>query len=385
MKIAIDGRSLTDTYLTGVGTYTFHLINALAAASPRDTFFVFVSGSVATRMRVPLFKAPNIRMVEAKIPNKLLSLLLILPFAPFSLDAFLPEHVDAWLFPNHDAIVTRRPYLFTLHDLSFVHLPAFFSRKDKLVRKLQRIPALASQAAHILTPSQATANDVSNIYGVLAEEISVTPLGLDHTRFVPREQPSDRTFRAAYDLNQPYILAAATIEPRKNFETVVEAYDTFRARGGEALPLVIMGKKGFGFDRVKKTAKAAMFADDIHFLGFVPEKHKPALFRGASVFLFPSFYEGFGLPVLEAMASGVPVITSFTSSLPEIAGDAAIYIDPFNVEDVTRALQVLFDPADGKILRDTLTKKGIQRSKLFTWEKTAEKTLAALWQLEDTN
>ncbi|MFA5947160.1 MAG: glycosyltransferase family 1 protein [Patescibacteria group bacterium] len=385
MKIAIDGRSLLDERLTGVGTYTLNLITSLAELAPRDEFLVFVSGSFHTRNRAPIFKATNIKLVEAKIPNRLLSLLLILPLSPISLDSFLPEHVDAWLFPNHDAIVTHRPYIFTVHDLSFIHLPRFFSKKDKLVRKLQNIKAIATEARHILTPSRATADDVSSIYHLPAEQITITPLGLDHTHFVPREQPSDRTFRAAYDLNRPYILAAATIEPRKNFESVIEAYDAFRSRGGEALPLVILGKPGFGFERVKKTAQAAMFADDIRFLGFVPEKHKPALFRGASCFLFPSFYEGFGLPVLEAMASGVPVITSFTSSLPEIAGDAALYVDPFNVEDLTRALQILFDPTDGKTLRDLLTKKGIQRSKLFTWEKTAQKTLQALWQLEHKN
>jgi glycosyltransferase involved in cell wall biosynthesis len=383
MKIAIDGRSLLDECLTGVGTYTLNLITSLAELAPQDEFLVFVSGSFHARNRVPIFKATNIKLVEAKIPNRLLSLFLVLPLSPISLDSFLPEHVDVWFFPNHDAIVTHRPYIFTVHDLSFIHLPQFFSLKDKIVRKLQKISALAGQAQHILAPSKATARDVGSSYSVPPERITVTPLGIDHIRFALREQPSDRTFRAAYDLNRPYILTAATIESRKNFESVIEAYDLFRSRGGEALPLVIIGKKGFGYDRVRKTAKAAMFADDIRFLGFVPEKHKPALFRGASAFLFPSFYEGFGLPVLEAMASGVPVITSFTSSLPEIAGDAAIYVDPFNVEDMTRALQVLFDPTDGKSLQQMLTKKGIERAKQFTWKKTAEKTLEILRQLEN--
>lgn len=378
MKIAIDGRSLLDEHLTGVGTYTLHLINALAESAPQDEFLVFVSGTFRARSRMPTFKALNIKLVEAKLPNRLLTLLLLLPLSPISLDAFLPEHVDAWLFPNHNVIRTSRPYAFTVHDLSFLHLPKFFSLKDKLVRRLQNIPKIANQAKLIITPSLATARDVEAGYNIPTERITVTPLGIDHLRFVPREQPSDRTFRAAYDLNRPYILAAATIESRKNFETVIEAYDSFRARGGEALPLVLMGKKGFGFERVKKTAESAMFAHDIRFLGFVPEKHKPALFRGASTFLFPSFYEGFGLPVLEAMASGVPVITTFTSSLPEITGEAAILVDPFNVEDLTRALQVLFDKTDGPALRETFTKKGIQQAKHFTWEKTAGKTLEAL-------
>ncbi len=378
MKIAIDGRSLLDERLTGVGTYTLNLIHALAESAPEDEFLVFISGTFLTRSRVPIIKAPNIKLVEAKLPNRLLTLILMLPFSPVTLDAFLPTYVDAWIFPNHHVIRTRRPYAFTIHDLSFLHLPKFFSLKDKVARGIQNIPHLAKQAALILTPSRATAHDVESLLGIESEKIAITPLGLDHTKFVPREQPSDRTFKAAYDLNRPYILAAATLESRKNYESAIEAYDAFRARGGASLPLVLMGKKGFGFERIKKTAQSAMFADDIRFLGFVPEKHKPALFRGATVFLFPSFYEGFGLPVLEAMASGVPVITSFTSSLPEMSGEAALYIDPFNVEDLTQALLVMLDQQDGPTLQAQQTKKGVEKAKQFTWEKTAQETLKVL-------
>jgi glycosyltransferase involved in cell wall biosynthesis len=378
MRVAIDGRSLTDERLTGVGTYTLHIITELARLSPEDTFFVFVSGSEVARARVPDLKLPNIHFFESRLPNRLLSLILLLPFSPITLDAFLPQGVDIWFFPNHNVIKTRRPYVFTVHDLSFIHFPQFFSFKDRLARALQKIKSLSQGAQYILTPSQATARDVMETFHVQEKKVAITPLGVDHIRFTSREQPSDRTFRAAYDLNRPYILSAATLESRKNLESVIEGYDAFRAKGGEPLPLILMGATGYGAKRIRDTAKAAMFADDIRFLGFVPEKQKPALFRGASAFLFPSFYEGFGLPVLEAMSVGSPVITSFTGSIPEITSDSAILIDPFNVEDVTAALSILFNPIEGKALRQTFSKKGVARARLFSWTKTAQKTLEVL-------
>ncbi|MFA5945618.1 MAG: glycosyltransferase family 1 protein [Patescibacteria group bacterium] len=378
MKIAIDARALTNERLTGVGHYTLELITNLADESPEDDFFVFVSGTEVSLRRVPQIRRRNIHLVDVRIPNRLLSLLLLLPFSPFTLESFLPKTPDVWIFPNHNVIKTNLPYLFTVHDVSFLIFPKFFSRKDRLARKLQKIDVLCTNAQGILAVSEATASDVHGYYKIPNEKIAVTHLGVDQTKFVPREQPSDKTFRATYDLNREYLLCAATLEPRKNIEGVIEAYDSFRSKGGVPLPLVIMGGNGFHHRRVLEAQERAMFGADIRFLGYVPEKHKPAVFRGASAFLFPSFYEGFGLPVLEAMASGVPVITSFTSSLAEITADSAILVDPLNVEDITQALLQLFHETDGEKLRTTLIKKGLEQAKMFTWKETARKTLETL-------
>jgi len=377
MRIAIDVRPLTDQRLTGVGFYTLNLIQELARQAPYADIMLFASGRDEVLNRLPAFPFPNVEVVAITIPNRILFALLKLPLG-ITLETFLPRKPDIWLFPNHNIVKTRRPYALTVHDVSFSLYPDFFTRKDRLLHAFSRTEQLARDAAMVFAVSESTAHDLETHWHVQKERITVTPLGVDHKRFLSREQPSDKTFRAAYDLNRPYFLSVATKEPRKNLESVIEGYDAYRVRGGKPYPLVLVGSAGWKMQSLEKTRKASLFTEDIRVLGYIPEKHKPAIYRGAKVFLFPSFYEGFGLPVLEAMACGVPVITSFTSSLPEITKDAGVLIDPFNVNDITEALFSLFDREKGDETREHLSKKGLAYAKAFSWEKTVSRTLKAL-------
>jgi glycosyltransferase involved in cell wall biosynthesis len=377
MRIAIDIRSLTDERVTGVGFYTRHLVEALAKAAPDHEFLIFASGSASVLGRLPTFKSPNIRSVRIHLPNRLLFLLMKLPGGP-SLETFLPAKPDVWIFPKHNIFKTQLPYFLTIHDLAFDLFPEFITLKERLHNRLTNPRTVARQARGVLAVSQSTALDIATHWQFSTDKIFVTPLGVDHGMFMPREQPSDRTFRAMYDLNQPYILALATHEPRKNLESVLEGYTMFRARGGRQLPLVFSGANGWKTRHLNELFAKSPYKQDIIVLGYVPDKHKPALYRGATAFLFPSFYEGFGLPVLEAMACGVPVITSVTSSLPEITHEAAVLIDPMNVNDLASALHELVDEPGGLALRQYLSKKGLARAQVFSWKKTAETTLQAL-------
>ncbi len=376
MKIAVDIRCLTDRRLTGVGWYTLNLVRSMAQLAPFDRFVLFASGTNDTLDRLPTIRGANISVVECPVPNNVLSLYLVSPRKP-ALEDFLPEMPDVWLFPHPNISRTRLPYALTIHDLTLSLFPQFFTRKDHWRERLVGSRSQAQGAQRLLAVSSSTKNDIVAHWRIARENITVTHLGVDATAYGGREQASDRSFRAAYDLNRPYLLTLATHEPRKNLESVIDAYDAFRAEGGSALPLVVVGGNGWR-SAVTACVRKSVYRNDIRLLGYAPEKHKPALYRGATVFLFPSFYEGFGLPVLEAMSCGTPVITSFAGSLPEVAQGAALYVDPYNVNDLVHALHVILDRKHGADLRTKMRAEGMARAKAFSWNTTAALTLDAL-------
>ncbi len=376
MRIAIDIRALTDPFVTGIGFYTRNVVEAMIAQAPQDEFILFASGRSATLQRIPEFRGKNVRTVKVALPNRLLFSLLRLPGGP-NLEYFLPEKPDVWLFPKFNVMRTALPYVVTVHDIAFELFPQFITRKERLHNRIAQIKNTAHNAQRVLAISQSTASDLQTLWGIEQKNITITPLGVDHNLYTPGEQPSDKTFTAVYNLNRPYLFALATREPRKNFESILEAYSIFRARGGRDLPLVLAGAPGWKNRGLNDLYASHPYKKDIHFLGYVPDKHKPALYRGATVFIFPSFYEGFGLPVLEAMACGTPVITSHTSSLPEVTGTAAILIDPFNVHDLAAALHETIDEP-GSAVRTTLAERGPQQAAQFSWQTTAKRTLEAL-------
>ncbi|MBI1907824.1 glycosyltransferase family 4 protein [Candidatus Uhrbacteria bacterium] len=376
MRIAIDVRHLTHPNLSGVGQYTLHLVRALSRLAPDDRFVLFASGTAPTLARLPALAAPNIEVVTKAIPNRALFALLKTPGGP-ALESFLPGRVDAWLFPDGNIIRTRLPYALTVHDLSYDIFPQFFTAKDRLRNRVAGLRRLAEGADTLLAVSRSTALDLTHRWGIADDRIVVTPLGVG-PQFVPSRAPSDTNYQRGYGLNAPYLLSLATLEPRKNIESVIEAYGAFRQATGHKVRLAIGGGKGWKYKEIFAAAAASPFAHDIIFLGYVHEKHKPALYRGARAFLFPSFYEGFGLPVLEAMASGTPVVTSATSSLPELTGDAAVLVDPMNVTDVAVALEELLASPGADALRAMLVRRGLTRARQFHWDRTASLTLDAL-------
>jgi glycosyltransferase involved in cell wall biosynthesis len=257
----------------------------------------------------------------------------------------------------------RAPLVVTVHDLAFLHDPTPFTRNGRrfFARALERT---ASDADLVLCSSEATRADCAAA-GIDPARLRVVPLGV---RVDPVDPATVRTVTARHGLARPYVLAVGTLEPRKNLPALVEA---FRRVDRTDVDLVLVGPAGWG---VEAQALVAPLGDRVHVLGFLPAAERDALYAGAALFCYPSTFEGFGLPVLEAMAHGTPVVTSAGTATAEVAGDAAVLIDPYDVGALADALAELLD--DGGRAAE-LAAAGPVRARTFTWERTAAATLDA--------
>ena len=255
------------------------------------------------------------------------------------------------------------PTLVTIYDLSFVRHPEWhpldrvkFYEKYSL-KQLSRVEA-------IITISEFSKKEISDLLNIDRSKIHVTYPGVDPI-FAPGK-------KRIHGLPNRYILHLGNLEPRKNLPLLLDAYQSLPGSFQDKYPLVIAGAKGWCTDEIEKKLRLLRKNGKVTLMGYVPQRSLPDLYRGASLFVYPSFYEGFGLPPLEAMACGVPVIVSNTTSLPEVVGDAGIYVDPNDTEQISVSIDlVLSDPQ----LHRALSEKGIERAKLFSWEKTARETL----------
>lgn len=281
---------------------------------------------------------------------------------------------DLWHFTNYVAAPTHRPYVVTVNDLAFVEHPDFVEPKNLSYLK-RFVPETLDAARQILAISEATKEALLTTYKLPAERITVTPLAADSAFSVPVPADDIRRVTQRYGIDRDYVLAVGTLEPRKNLRSLLLAWAGLRKEVNEQL--VVAGGQGWLFEETQSLLAKLGLGNKVIFTDYVPKSELPALYQGAKVFVFPSYYEGFGIPVLEAMAAGTPVLCSNTSSLPEVADTAALYFDPEDVE----ALKLAVRRALGdKPLRDRLRAAGKERAAGFSWEQTAQATLAAYEQ-----
>ncbi|MBN1430199.1 MAG: glycosyltransferase family 4 protein [Anaerolineae bacterium] len=252
----------------------------------------------------------------------------------------------------------------TVYDLSFEHYPQ--DTMPGMLHHLRRVvPRSARRADRVIAISEATRRDLIALYGVHPDKIAVVQPGVS-PHFNSRATEGD--IRAKYHLpDAPLILTVGTMQPRKNHLRLVQAFAQIETKAR----LVIAGGQGWAYDVVQQEVTRLGMAERVIFAGFVDDNDLPDLYRAATVFVYPALYEGFGIPVLEAMACGTPVITSNVSSLPEAAGEAAILVDPLNVEELSMTLDRLLS---NEMMRNTLRGKGIARAGKFTWARAAEQT-----------
>ncbi len=279
---------------------------------------------------------------------------------------FVPAHVLPIVHPRRSVV--------TVHDLGYLYYPEAHRLLDRLYLDLStRYNARA--ATHLIADSLATKRDLVERYGVEPDKITVVYPGYDDATFQPvRDEEAIAAVNAKYDIAGDYVLFVGTLQPRKNLVRLIEAFSNIQYPIS-SLQLVTVGKKGWLYQEIFRRVEELGLEKRVIFTGYVAEDDLPTLLSGARLSVFPSLYEGFGLPVLEAMACGTPVVCSDASSLPEVAGDAALLVDPLDVGDLAAALErVLRDEA----LRAELVRRGFEQVRKFSWERCARETLGVL-------
>ncbi|MCS7220938.1 MAG: glycosyltransferase family 1 protein [Anaerolineae bacterium] len=367
MNYVLDLRTITD-HFPGIGRYGFNLAQAIASLLERSERLILLRDPTApSRWDVSALASERVRVIEAPLSPFSFCQQWVIP----SLLRRLTNAGDHWLYHSLYYLMPYRPGIpavFTCYDLIPLICPRYFSPLQRLVYRLAHRLAL-STACVVLAISEATKADLIRHFSIASDQVVVTPLAAD-TRFTPRSPEEVAAVRQKYTLSDPYVLYIGSNKPHKNLVRLVEAL----SRQPSPITLVIGGTWDHRYPQARQRAYELGMSGRVRWLGPVPECDLPALYSGAILFAFPSEYEGFGLPVLEAMACGTPVVCSRTSSLPELAGDAALLVDPLDVEEIATGIRCILEDEE---LRWQMRERGLMRAALFSWERTARMTLAA--------
>ena len=351
----------------GIGRYVRELTAALPALDQTTSYRLFVSGASKP---LPPPPAANFIWKPTPIPPRWLARVWHRARMPIPIEDFTGQidlfHATDFVLPP--TLPSTRTLL-TVHDLSFVRVPPAAS--PPLRAYLNRVvPRSVKMADHILADSQATKDDLQELYDTAADKITVLYSGVS-SRFQPvADEARLDQVKTKYGLTGlDYLLSVGTVQPRKNYSRVIRALASLRQQGCD-LRYVIAGGKGWLEDEMRQTIAETKLGDAVHLLGFVDDDDLPALYSAARMLVMPSLYEGFGLPILEAMACGIPVIASNLSSLPEVVGEAGILVDPLDIDAIRDA--ILRIESDSR-RRAFLIDAGRRQAKQFTWEKSARR------------
>jgi glycosyltransferase involved in cell wall biosynthesis len=363
MRIGILTYTL-DSTCGGICTYTQNLVNGLTETKKHDYWLIHQKKteneiySKANELVIPIWNFPFFRRTswhDIVLPIKLRK-------CPFDIVHDTCQYGPFFLKSKFKKVST-------VHDLTSYIFPSM--HLSVLVnREKYFFPMALKNTDKIISVSNSTKKDIIKYFNINESKIEVIYEGVADY-YKPLEEKICNDVLRNYYILGPFILYVGTLEPRKNIPLILKAYYKLKNYGLNH-KLVIVGKRGWKYEAFEELIKILNLSEDIIFTGFVPEKVLPAFLTSADLFIYPSFYEGFGLPPLEAMACGTPVITSNTSSLPEVVGDAGIMINPYDVNGLTK---VMYDVLTNDGLKEDMRKKGLKRAKLFSWEKTTKETL----------
>ncbi|MBM4038317.1 MAG: glycosyltransferase family 4 protein [Planctomycetes bacterium] len=362
MRIAIDASATAERPRTGIGNYVSSLLHGLSELDGENQYFVCHRLSRLRRWRNLLrIPKPNFR---GKIIQE-----------PFNF--FFMRRLD--VFHGPDARLPRSratKMVATVHDL-FSLLSDDYADAQFRQMKAQRYQEIVDRAARIIVDSESTRRDLCQLLSVDPRRITVIPLGVSG-HFCPRSPDEAALVLRKLAIDRPYLLSVGVLSARKNTRRVIEAFHALSR--GSGLLLVLAGRPGPGWEAGLAAIEELALGDRVRLVGSVADADLPALYSAARAFLFPSLREGFGMPVLEAMACGTPVVTSNSSSLPEVAGDAALLVDPLDTGAIAEATRRLLED---EALARTLAARGIERARLFPWSRTARETLQVYRQVAE--
>lgn len=349
MIIGYDGSRAFISSKTGTENYSYQLLKTLASIDRSNQYVVYLRPDI-------LHRVDN---WPGNFQFSIINFQFLWTQGGLALQTF-KDNLDVLFVPAHTLPIIRRPGLktvVTVHDLGSEYLPYMHQLKQRLYLSIMQKYQLKT-ATKIIAVSKATKMDLVKRIGIRSDKIEVVHEGYDKKLFKPHYNLKPKT----------YYLFVGTVQPRKNLERVIKAFSKFDSDE----KLVIVGQKGWMSEEIYKLPEKLRIESRIKFLGYVPEKDLPALYSGAIALVFPSLFEGFGLPILEAQACGCPVITSNLSSMPEVGGKGAIYVNPYSVEGIIRGIREIGE------MRKKLIKAGFENIKRFSWEKCARETLKVL-------
>lgn len=374
MRIGIDCRTILNPgsgEAAGVGHYTMNIVRALLDIDRENEYVLFFDYRMA-REGTQEYERPNVKI--RFFPFSSYGKFLPIAYSQLLVSAaLLKERLDVFHAPaNVVPLGYPKRTVITVHDLAIFRHPEWFPGQVFSTRLL--VPQSLKRAKKIIAISQATKNDIADLFNVPKKKIAVVHEAADTTLLNLHDKKDD--VRQKYHLPERYVFYVGTIEPRKNLLVLLQAWQRLMAMRPEAVngtSLVLAGGVGYHGKEIISAMKAMQFGSRVRWLKYVPHNHKILLMKNAAAFVFPTLYEGFGLPVLEALQLGTPVITTNTSSIPEVAGRAAMLVDPNDVEGMAQAMKkILGQPAIAK----AMSAKGKVQAAKFSWAKAAKETLA---------
>lgn len=360
MKILIDIRLLARGGVSGIEEYTKNLLRHIFNIDKDNKYILFYNGLKKNPLN---FSFPNCSIIDWHLPNRIFDF-----SSRFLAWPKLGQHLGADLiFSPHFNFLEqgRTPRVITFHDLSFLHHPYFFSWKQKIWHWVQNFRLQARRANKIIAVSQFTKNDLVNTLGLPEEKIEVIYSGISED-FKKINNPK-------LPIAEPFILYLGTLEPRKNIIALIRAFNIIKTdHVFKDFKLILAGRTGWLYNDILKEAGCSFYREDIIFWGPVSQEEKINLYNAAKVFVYPSFFEGFGFPPLEAQACGCPTVVADRTSLPEILGQSAIFVDPWRVDEMAEAIKAVISETT---LRRKLVADGLKNASRFSWTAAAAKTL----------